>query len=143
MKSGILVFMQFFIIFLMLLPLGSDTSHPNIGSFLVVIGLSIGALALYKNRLGNFNIRPDIKEDASLVSDGIYSYIRHPMYTSVLVSMLGIVFLYFNIFEIILYLILFLNMLIKMFYEESLWMKKSDEYKEYSKTTYRLVPFIL
>jgi len=142
MKSRILVFIQFFIIFLMLLPLGSDTAYFNIGLVLLFLGLSIGLLALNKNKIGTFNIRPDIQEDAQLISDGIYSYIRHPMYTAVLLFMLGIVFLYFNIFEIILYFILLLNMLVKMFYEESLWNKSTYQYKEYSEKTFRLIPFV-
>ena len=105
-----------------------------------MIGLVVGVLALRKNTLGNFNIRPDIKEDCTLITDGIYAYIRHPMYTSVLVSTLGLTILYYNVFTLSVYAVLVLNMLIKMFYEESLWKCHSGEYLEYTKNTSRLIP---
>ena len=140
MKSKILVFVQFAAILLLALPLGTPTKHFAIGIFFIVIGLVVGVLALRKNTLGNFNIRPDIKEDCTLITDGIYAYIRHPMYTSVLVSTLGLTILYYNVFTLSVYAVLVLNMLIKMFYEESLWKCHSGEYLEYTKNTSRLIP---
>jgi len=142
MKSKILVFIQFFIIFLMLLPLGNTTQHLGVGLVLVALGLLVGWSAIQKNRFGNFNIRPDIRENCTLVTDGIYAYIRHPMYTSVLVSMLGVMFIYLSVYEIVLFLILLANMLTKMLYEESLWHCKGEAYKEYAKKTKRLIPFV-
>lgn len=142
MKSHTLVFIQFAVIFLMLLPLGGDIKHPYAGIVLIAVGLSIGIAALYKNRLGNFNIRPDIKESCVFVNDGIYRYIRHPMYTSVLTGMSGVLVAYANIYAAVLYLLLFINLLVKMFYEESLWHCKDKRYKEYVKNTYRLIPYI-
>jgi len=142
MKGKILVFIQFSAIFLMSLPLGAETIHFNMGSILIFVGATIGIAAIYKNRLHNFNIVPEIKDSCILITDGIYAYIRHPMYTSVLVTMLGVVFLYMNSYEVVLYLVLLINMLIKMFYEESLWHCEGDEYKEYSQKTSRLIPFI-
>jgi len=143
MKSKFLVFIQFFSIFLMLLPIGIKTSqYLFIGLFIVLIGISVGVLALSKNQLGNFNVRPIIKENCSLITTGIYSYIRHPMYTSVLVSMFGVLLIDMNIFKIIIYAVLLLNILVKMFYEESLWLCKSQEYLLYTKNTKRLIPYI-
>ena len=142
MKSRILVFIQFSTIFLMLLPLGGDIKHPYAGTVLLLLGLLIGLAALYKNRLGNFNIRPDIKESCVFVNDGIYRYIRHPMYSSVLTGMFGVLIIYANLYTAVLYLILFVNLLIKMFYEESLWHCWDERYKEYVKNTHRLVPYI-
>ncbi len=142
MKSKILVSIQFSIIFLMTLPFGEKISYFFTGMILILVGATIGILAIYKNRLHNFNIISDIKDGCILITDGIYAYIRHPMYTSVLVTMLGVVFLYMNSYEIVLYLILLLNMLIKMFYEESLWHCNGDEYREYSQNTSRLIPFV-
>ncbi|PHS56843.1 MAG: hypothetical protein COB17_08230 [Sulfurimonas sp.] len=142
MKSKILVFIQFFIVLLMLLDLSDKTSYPFIGFFFILVGLSVGVSALYKNKIGTFNIRPDIQEDAKLITDGIYSYIRHPMYTSVLISMFGVLCLNFSILELFLYILLLVNMLVKMFYEESLWNKNTNEYKEYSEKTFRLIPFL-
>ena len=142
MKSRILVFIQFTTIFLMLLPLGGGTQNYYLGLSTAFLGILIGLLAIKAHPSGNFNIRPDIKENCTLVSHSIYKYIRHPMYASVLLSMLGVLVLYANIYVSVIYLLLLVNMLSKMFYEESLWHCKDSAYKEYAQNTYRLIPYI-
>jgi len=143
MKSSFLVFIQFLAIFLMLLPIGTQTSeYASVGLVFIFIGIFTGLLALNKNKLENFNIRPDIKDDCTLITNGIYKYIRHPMYTSVLFSMFGVLLLYMNMYESVIYVVLVLNMLVKMFYEENLWLCKSEEYLLYTKNTKRLIPYI-
>jgi protein-S-isoprenylcysteine O-methyltransferase Ste14 len=142
MKSRILVFIQFLSIFLMILPLGGEVQNLYSGLVIVMAGFTVGLFALKAHTPGNFNIRPDIKENCTLVSHSIYKYIRHPMYASVLLSMFGVLVLYANIYVSVIYLLLLVNMLTKMFYEESLWHCKGEEYKEYEKTTKRLIPYI-
>lgn len=142
MKSKILVFIQFSIIFFMLLPVGGEIKHTFFGLIFITIGLGIGIAALIKNRIGNFNIRPDIKSDSFLITNGIYSKIRHPMYLSVLTGMFGILILYSNLYELILYIILCVDIFSKMLYEEHLWNCDGNEYKQYCTKTYRLIPYI-
>ena len=142
MKSKILVFLQFFIIFLMILPFGTTVVHPYLGLILLAVGGVVGLLAITAHKRGNFNIRPDIKENCELVTDGIYAYIRHPMYLSVLLMMLGVTFIYFTYYELILYAFLFIVLLVKLFYEESLWKCHSQEYTRYTQRTKRLIPFL-
>ena len=142
MKSRILVFIQFSTIFLMLLPLGGAVQNPYLGAVLTLPGICIGLIAVFTHPAGNFNIRPDIKENCTLVSHGIYKYIRHPMYASVLLSMLGVAIMYANLYVGVLYLILLVNMLTKMFYEEALWHSRGGAYQEYAQNRYRLIPFI-
>jgi len=142
MKSKILVGLQFFIIFLMILPLGTKTQYPYFGSFILIFGIIIGLLAIKEHKRGNFNIRPDIKENCELVTSGIYTYVRHPMYLSVLVSMFGFAVIYFTYYEVTLFLILLITLLIKLFYEESLWKCHNPAYIEYLQKTKRLVPFV-
>jgi len=142
MKSKLLVFTQFFVIFLMILPIGMPTDTLYLGLFVSLLGGGVGLLALHQNRLGNFNIRPDIKENCTLIKTGIYAYIRHPMYSSVLLGMLGVVVIYPLIYEYILYGVLVIILLIKLFYEESLWKCESEEYIAYAKDTKRVIPFL-
>ncbi len=142
MKSKILVGLQFFIIFLMILPLGTELRHLYIGLLLLVMGIAIGLLAIKEHKRGNFNIRPDIKENCELVTSGVYAYVRHPMYLCVLLSMSGIAVIYFTYYEFILLLFLVVILLVKLFYEEHLWQCHSSFYEEYLKRTKRLIPFV-
>jgi protein-S-isoprenylcysteine O-methyltransferase Ste14 len=126
----------------MILPLGFEANNLYLGIFFILAGGVIGVLALLENKLGNFNIRPDIKENSSLVTTGIYAYIRHPMYASALLIMFAFVLFYPGIYESVLYLLLVLTLLVKLTYEESLWKRNSKDYEEYVKNTYRIIPFI-
>ncbi len=139
-KGYSLVFSQFFFILIILLPLGTPTSNFFLALLLIILGAIVGILALYANRF--FNIHPAIKENASLVTSGVYAYIRHPMYTAVLTMMFGIVLLYPMAYVFVSYALLVGTLLVKLFYEESLWKAQSDEYLIYMKSTKRLVPFI-
>lgn len=47
-------------------------------------GAGIGLWALAHNRPGNFNIRPTPRAGGRLVQSGPYRWIRHPMYTAVM-----------------------------------------------------------
>jgi protein-S-isoprenylcysteine O-methyltransferase Ste14 len=119
-----------------------EVHYLGFGFLLIVLGFMIGFLALKKNQLGNFNIRPDLRDDCVLITDGIYRYIRHPMYTSVLTIMLGVACIYLSWYEIVLFLVLLSNFIVKLFYEESLWHCESEAYHQYSQKTARLIPFI-
>ena len=55
----------------------------------LVVGLCavlVGGWALSANRPGNFNIRPTPRPGGRLVQTGPYRWIRHPMYTAVLLA---------------------------------------------------------
>jgi protein-S-isoprenylcysteine O-methyltransferase Ste14 len=52
-------------------------------------GVVLGLWALSANRPGNFNIRPLPKPGGQLVQAGPYRWIRHPMYTSILLAALA------------------------------------------------------
>ncbi len=54
---------------------------------LLAAGVLVGAWALAANRPGNFNIRPEPKEGAVLVTHGPYRWVRHPMYLAVTIAM--------------------------------------------------------
>jgi len=51
---------------------------------LAVAGAAVGGWAVRANRPGNFNIHPAPRAGGRLVRHGPYRWIRHPMYTSVL-----------------------------------------------------------
>jgi len=142
MKSKLLVFIQFFLILVMVLQLWNAPSYPFAPFILILLGIFIGISAIQHHKKDNFNIRPDIKENCILVQHGIYKYIRHPMYLSVLTMMLGVFFLYPTLLQFFLYICLLIILLVKLHYEESLWLCHTKEYETYKKRTKKLLPFI-
>ena len=52
----------------------------------LVVAVLLALWTFTANRPGNFNIRPVPKEGGVLVTNGPYSWIRHPMYTSFLLG---------------------------------------------------------
>lgn len=60
-------------------------ARAPIGAWIcALLGVLLGLWALSSNRLGNFNIRPAPRAGGTLVQQGPYRWIRHPMYTSVI-----------------------------------------------------------
>ena len=53
---------------------------------LVAACMALFLWILMHNRLGNFNIQPMPKQHAVLVTSGPYRWIRHPMYSAVLLG---------------------------------------------------------
>jgi len=87
--GAMLVFLQFLLL-LALAFLAAPAlmrGAAGLGSgVLVLLSLLLFVWTLAHNRLGNFNIRPAPKEGGTLVTSGPYRWIRHPMYTSVMLA---------------------------------------------------------
>ncbi len=87
-------------------------------------------------------IFPEPSVDAVLITQGPYRYIRHPMYTAVLLGCFAFVIIYFNFIRLSFFILLFINLVIKLHWEESMLKKKFDGYRKYSEATHKLIPFI-
>ena len=141
MYSRLLVFLQFFIIGLMLwYGRGIVTSFAGLAVFSA--GLFFGLWAIAHNRLGNFNIRPDIKHGCEMISSGPYRFVRHPMYTSVLLMMAGVLVSTPIGVEAVLFVFLFIVLSAKARREEHLWCDYHNGYMAYKAKTKMFVPFV-
>ncbi|MEO5697091.1 MAG: isoprenylcysteine carboxylmethyltransferase family protein, partial [Burkholderiaceae bacterium] len=60
-------------------------SAPGVAWVLLTAGIVLATWTLSVNRPGNFNIRPTPRTGGRLAQDGPYRWIRHPMYTTVIV----------------------------------------------------------
>lgn len=138
----ILVGIQFLSMGLMLF-FSNGIFHQLFALIVFLVGLGIGLWALLHNRLGNFNIQPKLKEDAKLITTGIYSYIRHPMYFSVVLMMLGVLIATPTLYESIFFAILLMVLYLKAKKEEALWIEESADYVAYKRKTKYFIPFVL
>jgi protein-S-isoprenylcysteine O-methyltransferase Ste14 len=141
-NSMILVTIQFVIILILLL-INESILNKYTSLLISSIGFIFGLYTLFFNRVGNFNVRPEIKSNAKLISNGAYKYIRHPMYFSVLLIMLGVIITDINLTNVICYSVLIIVLYLKAKKEEMLWNEKLEEYASYKEKTKMFIPFIL
>ena len=138
--SHVLVILQFGAIAIVVWPflVQADNSLP----WLLVSagGVLVGLYTLAHNRLGNFGIYPEPIDNACLITSGPYRWVRHPMYASLLLFMLGIA-LYRDAWPNYLGMaLLIIAILGKMRREEDHLHLKFEDYAEYVKRTHRLIP---
>jgi protein-S-isoprenylcysteine O-methyltransferase Ste14 len=95
------------------------------------------------NRVGNFNIRPEIRKNAKLIVTGPYKFVRHPMYSSLILFMVGVVLHWFSFTNLVFLFIMIFALSLKAFREEKLWHTNDNSYAEYKKHTTMIIPYIL
>lgn len=112
----------------------------------IAIALCVGGLALAivaRAYLGsNWSAQPSVKEGHELVTSGPYHYVRHPIYTGILLAMLGSVLLVSTIFAVV-WITALVIFLVRIRIEEALMTQQfPDQYPRYKKQTKRLIPFV-
>ncbi len=140
--SSLLVALQFVLIGALLLTASppGDLATSAAAVVLFAAGGLVGLAALTQNRLGNFNIRPELKPQALLATGGIYRWIRHPMYSAVLLAMLGVLALDLRPWRVLLWLALLVVLIGKLQREERYLLQRFDEYAAYRARSWRLLP---
>ncbi|MEI6749349.1 MAG: methyltransferase family protein [Bacteroidales bacterium] len=112
-------------------------------AYLIValLGLALGGYAILVVKFGNFHVLPRPVTNSKMVIRGPYRYIRHPMYTSVILIASALVAGDFSPMKLGIGILLTLCLITKLEYEETLLVKRFPEYDAYRKTTKRLIPF--
>jgi protein-S-isoprenylcysteine O-methyltransferase Ste14 len=106
------------------------------------VGVFVGLWAIVSIRPRDLNILPDPRDGAMLVRRGPYRYIRHPMYTGLLLATLPAVLAQPETIRVIAWLVLLADILIKLRHEERLLQAAFDEYAAYQLETKRLIPYV-
>lgn len=107
-----------------------------------VLGFGLGLWAIVAMRPGNFNIIPEVVPGGHLEVQGPYRYIRHPMYAAVLLVSLPLVIDSFTFVRLVIWVILCVDLILKLRYEEALLVRQFPNYAPYQMRTKRLVPGI-
>lgn len=114
-----------------------------LGSVVFMLGVTIRFIA--RRTLGkSFTYEVKVQKKHKLVTVGMYKYIRHPLYTAILLLWFGAAILLQSVIGFILVLLILVPALWhRMKVEEAFLIKAfGKHYQQYMKTTHRLIPFV-
>jgi len=109
---------------------------------LAIGGIVLGIWALFAMEFSNYQILPDVRPGARFVTRGPYRWIRHPMYTAVLLLTLGWLVGAFVPWRLGLWCMHLVVLLVKLTVEERMLLAHFDEYSDYVGRSKRLIPFV-
>jgi len=113
----------------------------SIGAMLGLLGLALIVIS-YRALGRNFRIYAAPRRSGTLITTGIYSRIRHPMYSGVIIGLAGYVILFGSYYCAPLWLGCTLLYLIKGVKEDRILAEKFPDYLEYKRRTWRFLPYI-
>jgi protein-S-isoprenylcysteine O-methyltransferase Ste14 len=117
-----------------------DQSSKAIGLIIATFGFLLAKLAFKPISFSEFmGIKPEQKQ--TLITSGIYARMRHPLYTALILGILGFVIFSPTFTNLVHAICILIYLLIGIHYEEiRLIAEFGDEYKEYKKRTPMLFP---
>jgi protein-S-isoprenylcysteine O-methyltransferase Ste14 len=109
---------------------------------IVLAGLAVSLWA--RTTLGgNWSASVTFKENHELIERGLYRYVRHPIYSGLLLMVLGAAILFGRLFGFIALVIVFLGFWFKSRQEERLLTRHFPEaYPSYKSRVRALIPFV-
>lgn len=116
--------------------------HSHAGRWLLLVALLLMAAAFIAFRRSRLSVFPEPVAGAQLLQQGIYAYIRHPLYTAVLLGTAAYLPGPWAWWRCLLWVLLLVILLIKIRLEERLLRNAFAEYAGYQQRTWRLLPFV-
>jgi len=141
----LLVALQFALLFVLAALATPNVLHGDIPAaafMLAMASVALAAWTLAHNRPGNFNIRPVPKAQGQLVTTGPYQWIRHPMYTSVLLGAAALAWTLSPRIGWAAWSALVIVLLLKSTLEERWMREKHPRYAAYVLSSKRFLPWL-
>ncbi|MCA2241029.1 MULTISPECIES: methyltransferase family protein [Mycobacterium] len=112
-----------------------------LGDVLVAIGLGIAMLVIVQNSYAGATVT--VEADQTVVSGGLYQFVRHPMYVGNVIMMIGIPLALDSYWGLLFVIPGTIVLALRIFDEEKLLIHELPGYREYAeRVRYRLVPYI-
>jgi protein-S-isoprenylcysteine O-methyltransferase Ste14 len=144
LKLLLLLFFAVQTLFLNLFPIAEEPGHlRNAGAVIFFAGLGLailGRLQLGKNWLDLEDAR--VRSDQSLVTGGVYAYVRHPIYGGDILLLFGLQ-LALNSWLVLAIVIPLVIVIRQVLAEEALLLRAFPGYVSYCARTKRFIPFVL
>ncbi len=135
------VFIQFACLAVILFS-GPWIASGAVGLMVEVAGIALGVAAILQMKPGLKNILPLPQNGNTLITNGVYRIIRHPMYLAQVVAVIPLVVDVFNPLRLAALLVLILNLIFKLNYEEKRLLFHYEAYRAYMNRSWRLIPFL-
>jgi protein-S-isoprenylcysteine O-methyltransferase Ste14 len=140
------------VIWLIIQPLDAGRFHwsPAFPLWLKIIGGIALIPALYlierapmENTYLSTMVRIQEERKQHVITTGVYSFVRHPLYLGCLLMMLGAPLMIGSLFGLIISLVALPALIYRIIGEEKMMLEELDGYKEYmEKVKYRLIPLV-
>lgn len=114
----------------------------------LITGLALGSLGALLILAGlfylgsNLTAVPHPKADSQLVQNGAYAFVRHPIYSGIILGSFGLGLMRNGLLTLFFAFLLFLFFDIKSRQEEVWLSQKFAEYRAYQKRVRKLIPFV-
>ena len=105
-------------------------------------GIAMGIVTLCYNRIGNFSIYPTPRAGAQLITSGPYRLVRHPMYVSLSLMMIGIAGYNQGMRNALAAVLVIVVVMTKAAIEERLMRGRFAEYDDYCARSWRFIPYL-
>jgi protein-S-isoprenylcysteine O-methyltransferase Ste14 len=112
------------------------------GVVLTALGLGI-AIAARITLAANWSAAVEIKEGHALIRTGLYRYVRHPIYSGILLALLGSAVALDRWRALLAFALIFASLLLKSRHEENRLRQALPDYAAYASKTAALIPFLL
>ncbi|MGV0717454.1 isoprenylcysteine carboxylmethyltransferase family protein [Mycolicibacterium sp. XJ662] len=117
------------------------TAFVIVGNVLVWVGLTVAQIVVIQNNFAGATIT--VEAEQQLVTTGLYSVVRHPMYLGTLVMLIGTPLALDSYWGLLAILPSLLILAVRVLDEESMLREELAGYDEYTeKVHYRLVPYV-
>ncbi len=140
------------ILWVIILPLDAGRFHwsPAFPLWLKILGGAALIPALYliertpmENTYLSTMVRIQDERKQRVITSGVYSFVRHPLYLGCMLMMLGAPLLVGSVYGLIITLIGMIAIIGRIFGEEKMMLEELEGYEEYKqKVKYRLIPLI-
>lgn len=127
--------------------LGWNNSFPPAICALGLVLLPISTFTILntfaENNFASHMVRIQTERGQKVISSGVYSVVRHPMYIGAILTYIGVSLFINSLIGLIVGLILSALFVLRIFGEEKMLETELEGYKEYEKKVkYRLIPYI-
>ncbi|RRO16421.1 methyltransferase family protein [Flavobacteriaceae bacterium 14752] len=143
LKDIVFVGLQFLLLIAFIIDIQIYTL-PDILPDFVYGFLSAIALAIFISSILKLNTNlspfPSPKTNSKLITSGIFKYIRHPIYTALILGLLSWSLYKNSLFQLCTTLALIVLFYFKSKFEEQQLLKKFPRYKSYMKSSGRFLP---